>query len=480
MTKKAYSVVDLFAGAGGLGDGFASLKRGAKLGFEVVASIERDRHACDTLRLRHFFRNFAQNPEEYDGYLAGEITREELISKYQAQWEKADRTVFEAELGKNNRAIKERIAENINGNGRWVLLGGPPCQAYSLIGRARMQSSPDYDYEKDYRLFLYKEFVKMIHEYEPPVFVLENVRGLLSAEVNGSSLINKIIESLEGTKNRKKARYSLHSLCEDASTKNSPERFLIKAENFGVPQARHRLLIVGIREDLGKNPERLLPKEKVTVRDAIGDLPRLRSGISKEEDSYEAWRSILIGADKRLKAKIKELPIAKRADSYAKELPSGDLGEWFIARRPTGLTGHETRTHMRSDLMRYFFAATYTAREKRSPHIRDFPKKLLPDHKSVKNKQKHVFSDRFRVQLADRASSTVTSHIAKDGHYFIHYDPLQCRSLTVREAARLQTFPDNYHFEGPRTEQYRQIGNAVPPYLANQIAEIIAEVLDQM
>ena len=136
---------------------------------------------------------------------------------------------------------------------------------------------------------------------------------------------------------------------------------------------------------------------------------------------------------------------------------------------------------MPSDLRRYAFAAVYADVTGRSPKLADFPESLLPDHQNVElGRFGKMFSDRFRVQLADEVSTTITSHISKDGHYFIHYDPQQCRSLTVREAARLQTFPDNYSFEGPRTEQYHQVGNAVPPYLASQIAEVIAEVLDRV
>jgi DNA (cytosine-5)-methyltransferase 1 len=129
-------------------------------------------------------------------------------------------------------------------------------------------------------------------------------------------------------------------------------------------------------------------------------------------------------------------------------------------------------------LQRYFFASVFAREKRRSPLLKDFPSSLLPAHKNVEAALKErKFADRFRVQLRDGASTTIVSHIAKDGHYFIHYDPAQCRSLTVREAARLQTFPDNYFFEGPRTEQYKQVGNAVPPMLARQIAKIVADVL---
>jgi DNA (cytosine-5)-methyltransferase 1 len=142
------------------------------------------------------------------------------------------------------------------------------------------------------------------------------------------------------------------------------------------------------------------------------------------------------------------------------------------------LTMHEARSHMRSDLWRYFFCASYASVRGESPKLRDFPRELLPAHKNVSIAVTgQMFGDRFRVQSADQPSSTLTSHIAKDGHYFIHYDPVQCRSLTAREAARLQTFPDSYFFEGGRTEQFHQIGNAVPPMLAREIAAIVYDLL---
>ena len=152
------------------------------------------------------------------------------------------------------------------------------------------------------------------------------------------------------------------------------------------------------------------------------------------------------------------------------------LHAWFHDRRLAGVLQHETRSHMRPDLHRYLFAACHAKEHKFSPKLTDFPPRLLPDHGNVDDE--HIpFADRFRVQLAEQPSTTVVAHIAKDGHYYIHPDPSQCRSLTVREAARLQTFPDNYFFEGNRTEQYTQIGNAVPPWLAKQIADVVLQFL---
>ena len=151
--------------------------------------------------------------------------------------------------------------------------------------------------------------------------------------------------------------------------------------------------------------------------------------------------------------------------------------DWFTDDSLEGVCNHATRSHIREDLYRYFFVSAFACVHGRSPLLDDFPTALLPDHENVAEALKETkFNDRFRVQVAGRPATTVTSHISKDGHYFIHYDPAQCRSLTVREAARLQTFPDNYFFEGPRTQQYHQVGNAVPPLLAHQIAAVVADI----
>jgi len=274
-----------------------------------------------------------------------------------------------------------------------------------------------------------------------------------------------------------------------------PSDFIVRAEEFGVPQRRHRVIIVGIRSDLAGKASGAsihVSKPARTVNDAIGTMPPLRSGISRGMDGAADWRREVINAARllvRLHARKEDEPLREAFSSIAgrmvKEAPrsrtdsrlpesygasNDELMRWLERPGLRAIAQHATRGHMVSDLGRYLFAAVFGTVRGYSPKAADFPLALSPEHR---NWHSGVFNDRFRVQLADEASTTVTSHISKDGHYFIHPDPLQCRSLTVREAARLQTFPDDYLFMGNRTQQYVQVGNAVPPFLARQIAQLV-------
>lgn len=496
MNSDFYPVVDLFAGPGGLGEGFSSVKRNGQLAFKSVVAIEEDEHAHRTLHLRHFIREFRDGriPEKYYKYIAGEITREDLKQAYPDQWKSAEQTALRISLGKQSHDKVRRILnKSLKNQKKWVLVGGPPCQAYSLVGRSRRAKDPDF--EKDEKHFLYKEYLKIIIDHRPPIFVMENVKGLLSSKVAGKPVIEKILADLSHPKaaisgKRNGLKYRLYSLTEKGEFSNgaSPKPFVVRAEEYGVPQSRHRMFIVGVRSDIDASPEMLRKKEAPSVFDVISDLPPIRSGLSKEPDSFEAWSGVVSSARREdwfqkhftyrsISGKTK-LPTVRSSNEATR---SKSMTTWFWDPRQKHLSGHEARSHMRSDLHRYLFSALYAANWGYSPKLRDFPRKLLPKHKNIEEgKAGKMFSDRFRVQVADQVSKTITSHISKDGHYFIHYDPAQCRSLSLREAARLQTFPDNYHFEGNRTQQYHQVGNAVPPYLARQIGKIVAKVLDQI
>jgi DNA (cytosine-5)-methyltransferase 1 len=274
-----------------------------------------------------------------------------------------------------------------------------------------------------------------------------------------------------------------------------PEDFVVHAEDYGIPQARHRIILLGILADNDVQTRLLQRQPPVSVEDVISDLPHVRSGLSKEPDSQEAWRNAILGigradwlndpkVDDGLRREIRELlrnvdPNLERGGEFVR--PARRVirahRDWFTDDQLNVVCNHSTRSHIRADLHRYFFVSAFARVHKRSPLLDDFPPDILPLHENVAEALRDTkFNDRFRVQVAGRPSTTVTSHISKDGHYFIHYDPAQCRSLTVREAARLQTFPDNYFFEGPRTQQYHQVGNAVPPLLAHKIAEIVADI----
>ncbi|RYZ15362.1 MAG: hypothetical protein EOO70_07005 [Myxococcaceae bacterium] len=292
-----------------------------------------------------------------------------------------------------------------------------------------------------------------------------------------------------------------------------PAAFILKAEEYGIPQARHRVIIVGIRKDVHTKLDGfkgLEPADPPWVQDVLGDLPAISPQVSSKGKGStwldalslpifdKAVRELTLqGIDDSLD--IAELMSKCRDELLARQHEPGpgaermrlpqsdrrkklkDMAAWYRDRDTSLLTNHESRAHMPSDLVRYMFVAAFGKVTGESPRLADFPKCLLPDHKNVDpdNISESIFKDRFRVQVGKRHSMTVTSHIAKDGHAFIHYKPKQCRSLSVREAARLQTFPDTYVFLGNRTSQYTQVGNAVPPKLANQIADVVARVLSQ-
>lgn len=512
-------VIDIFAGPGGLSEGLSAVKdsKGQHV-FDVMLSIEKDKHAHDTLLLRTFFRQFHDSvPGDYYQLLRGEINQEALFKAYPAEANSAMARSWCATLGKDGvepSIVRRRILEALGSDTSWVLVGGPPCQAYSIAGRSRNQGNPEYDPATDERQRLYVEYLQILAEHRPAVFIMENVKGLLSATVENERVFHRILEDLRdpakaiaregrGGSHVRKGGYSIHSLTEDRVFENGTlHGSVIKAERYSIPQARHRVILLGIRDDInGVKPNVLTKQKPISTLSVIGDLPRLRGGLSPStKDSAVAWKSCLqsqansrwanAGARKAdsealalfIREKLGEitLPRANRGAEFLEgEITTTYAPDWFGDTKVGGVCNHSSRSHMEKDLYRYFYAACYAKYHGRTPTLKDFPVDLLPDHVSVDDAIENGghFSDRFRVQVGSRPSTTIVSHINRDGHYYIHPDPLQCRSLTVREAARLQTFPDNYFFCGNRTAQYTQVGNAVPPLLARQIGEIVRDFL---
>jgi len=513
MLNKGIPIIDLFAGPGGLAEGFSSLVDDKNQRYyNVKLSIEKDRHARETLKLRSFVRQFPYKelPEEYYQFLQRKISIENLYELYPQEALEADLEAWEATLGETSEdEIDERIKKGLEGRKDWVLIGGPPCQAYSLVGRSRVGGIN----VEDHRVSLYKEYLRIIAAHQPSVFVMENVKGLLSAKIGEQKIFDNILSDLKEPSsifpNYKSLNYKIYSLVKGEIKTDSD--YLIKSEKYGVPQRRHRVILLGIREDIDIIPGTLMSKESVNLNTIIGDLPKIRSGIYREfigmdetyvkgklkkkrnyrplKDSYEAWEKLVDRYYNDLSLLLPDnfrsngaLPTTIGSDyitgdsSIIKEHP---LYNWYNDEKIGGVINHQSRGHLTLDLKRYLFSSLYTRKFNKFPRMadyREFGEDLVPDHD---NAESGKFNDRFRVQVPNEPATTVTSHISKDGHYFIHYDPLQCRSLTVREAARIQTFPDNYFFCGSRTQQFHQVGNAVPPYLAFQIAKVVHVILDK-
>lgn len=419
---KNLTMIDLFAGAGGLSEGFI------RAGFKPVAHVEGDKAACNTLRTRavyHWLKSEGKL-ESYNQYLRKEITRGEL---YGMAPKKVLDSVIETFISPDTNAATFEEIHRLKGRGKLdLVIGGPPCQAYSLIGRSASSSKM----LRDPRNYLYKQYIGFLEEFKPKHFVFENVTGLLSAKDEfGGKYLDKITAAFDA------AGYKIALKTMDAS-------------DYGVPQHRKRVIIVGKR---GKRVPKFPALRKVlppcTIRILFGDLPELSAG---EENSKYRKRSTTL-------------------ESHLSEVGLIESG------LEPPLTLHVARPHQQRDLDIYKIASQLWADKGERLHYNE-----LPEHLKT-HKNQHSFVDRFKVVAWERkASHTVVAHIAKDGHYYIHPDVGQNRSLSPREAARLQTFPDDFYFEGmseksSRTAAYKQIGNAVPVLLAQRIGESLKGTL---
>ena len=515
---RLFGVIDLFAGPGGLGEGFACLEDAGHNPFQIEMSIEKEPSANRTLKLRAFLRAYRslydRLPPEYVRYHAGQTPEPDWEEVDREAWRRAELEACNTDLG--TAAATLQINKRIAGLGEQyddtILIGGPPCQAYSLVGRARVRSVRGYRPGNDPRYFLYREYVRVLHRLCPAAFVMENVKGMLSATVEGQAVYDMFLAALRSASSKRRATYELYALVSDnlisLRRTEEPRDFVVRCEDFGIPQRRHRLIIVGLRSDVahrvrvsncrGNLGYKRHWNRRINVCEALRDLPPLRSGLSKGRDTTDRWICVISEASRILRRISRRQPyrdlnsgldrldqdlvesarFLKRSSSdLPPEYGSADSGLTGWLRQPQliAFAQHETRAHMPADLQRYLFATVFALAKGRSPKSVDFPHELAPRHR---NWNTGVFSDRFRVQVGKQPATTVTSHIAKDGHYFIHPSYQQCRSLTVREAARIQTFPDDYLFLGNRTQQYVQVGNAVPPFLALQIAKLVWDALN--
>lgn len=402
--------IDLFAGAGGLSEGFI------RNGFNPIAHVEMNKDACDTLKTRTAFHYLKENSQinTYYDYLKGKISRQEL-------WDKIPNNLIESVINKEISTetlpfIFDKIDQELGEGQVDLVIGGPPCQAYSVAGRARKNM------EDDPRNHLYLHYVEFLKRYNPKMFVFENVPGILSAS-NGIYL-DKIFEAVRD------AGYEL-------------EKSILNAKNFGVLQDRKRVIIIGWKKELDFKYPHFEVKENnfEILKHLFSDLPKIKSGQGEWNVSK----------------------YAKKTNAY--------LETTGIRNGIDFTTQHISRFNNENDLEIYRIAVEKWITEGKRLNYAELPSRL------IKHSNTSTFSNRFQVVNHKGISHTVVAHICADGHYYIHPDITQNRSITVREAARIQSFPDDYFFESSRTAAFKQIGNAVPVLMAEGIAKKIKEMI---
>lgn len=399
MVKKKYTFIDLFAGCGGLSEGFY------RQGFEALAHVEINHWACESLRARmHYYgyKNIENEVIEYD------ITADDIVEKL-------------------DNAVKGRTVD--------IIIGGPPCQAYSTAGRVRDGKKM----ASDARNYLFESYVRILEHYKPKFFVFENVTGLLSARVNGDLIFPKVLEALG----------------HNYRVIGDPDILVHNTADYGVPQLRKRVIIMGVRNDIDKdvlqlyndvvkthyNPETPEVERKnreryVDVKAAIGDLPPVEPGHDASSSCFD------YPCNNPFLERIGKPGVHPLLDHVARKHNDLDRERFQVM-----IHNHWTFGQLRREMPQYEHA-----------HAR-------------------AFDNSYVVQWWDLPSKTILAHIHKDGFQFIHPDEVQKRTFTVREAARIQSFPDDFEFKGSRGEKYKQIGNAVPPLFAEALAKSIKKNL---
>lgn len=426
--------IDLFAGAGGLSEGFS------QAGFKIIATIEKEKWACETLKTRHIYyhlQNMGQLSDYWE-YCRNTLSPNEIDTNREIIYknivglkEEIENTIYHAEfcvtLNESNKYSASNIITLLEKSVKYhnspinFILGGPPCQSYSIVGRSRIGKAV----KDDKRNYLFKYYYEVVKHFTPYFFLFENVPGIMTA--NGGGIFKMIQEDFDDI------GYNFLTGCYENENMN-----IQHAVNFGVPQKRKRFIFLGVRKDIHIDypffPELNL-NGQLSTKNAIGDLPFL---YSNEGNDYG-----LIDYDEN-----------ENLSEYQKQMRIDSVG----------IMNHRARSLNKWYDKEIYALAINEAQKNKFLYYSELP----PNLKTHKN-EKH-FEDRFKVHWWDKIPHTIVAHISKDGHYNIHPDINQLRSLTVREAARIQSFSDNFKFEGPRTSQYIQVGNAVPPLMAKAFA----------